>query len=139
MHISKYKFQPHGDNRGQLVSLEELKDIPFMIKRVYYMYDTVSNVIRGKHAHKSLKQILICLHGSVKILLDNGHEKEEILLDDPTIGLYVENVVWRELFDFSPDAVLVVLASEYYDEGDYIRNYNDFISYINMLEEKESK
>ena len=77
MHVVKYMFQPHGDERGQLVALEENNDIPFDIKRVYYMYDTVSDAIRGKHAHKKLRQILICVHGSCKILLDNGSEKEE--------------------------------------------------------------
>ena len=76
MQVIKYVFQPHGDDRGQLVALEEFKDIPFRIKRVYYMYDTGEGVVRGHHAHKSLQQILICIHGSCKIRLDNGREKE---------------------------------------------------------------
>ena len=75
MHTIKYTFQPHGDDRGQLVSLEEFNDIPFRIKRVYYMYDTLPDVVRGKHAHKKLQQILVCVHGSCKIRLDNGKEK----------------------------------------------------------------
>lgn len=79
MQVIKYVFQPHGDDRGQLVALEEFKDIPFRIKRVYYMYDTAEGVTRGKHAHKSLQQILICIHGSCKILLDNGKEKKLFL------------------------------------------------------------
>lgn len=130
MQIIKYAFQRHGDDRGQLVALEEMKDIPFEIKRVYYMYDTVESVRRGSHAHKSLEQILICIHGSCKILLDDGEEKEIVLLDKPYEGLYVSNVMWREMYDFSPDAVLMVLASEYYDEEDYIRNYDEFLKYI---------
>lgn len=136
MQIIKYEFQPHGDDRGQLVALEELKDIPFSIKRVYYMYDTVEGVTRGKHAHKSLQQILICIHGSCKILMDDGNDKEIVLLDKPNVGLYVSNVMWREMFDFSPDAVLIVLASELYDESDYIRNYEDFLAYIQNQKQK---
>lgn len=135
MQIKTYEFIPHGDDRGQLVALEENKDIPFMIKRVYYMYDTVEGVTRGKHAHKSLEQILICVHGSCKIRLDDGREKKVVVLDKPNIGLYVSNVMWREMFDFSPDAVLMVLASELYDETDYIRDYDAFLAYINNSEQ----
>ena len=130
MQVTKYVFQKHGDERGQLIALEENQDIPFEIKRVYYMYDTKEGVRRGYHAHKSLEQILICIHGTCKILLDNGVEKEEVLLDKPYEGLYVSNNMWREMFDFSPDAVLMVLASDYYKEEDYIRDYNEFLEYI---------
>ena len=130
MQVMKYVFQPHGDERGQLVALEEFKDIPFRIKRVYYMYDTVADVTRGFHAHKSLQQILVCIHGSCKIHLDDGTETAEVVLDKPFEGLYISNAVWREMYDFSPDAVLMVLASEYYDEKDYIRNYDEFLKYI---------
>lgn len=130
MQVIKYVFQPHGDDRGQLVALEEFKDIPFRIKRVYYMYDTANGVTRGKHAHKSLQQILICIHGSCKILLDNGKEKKVVPLEKPYEGLYVTNNMWREMYDFSPDAVLMVLASELYDESDYIRDYDEFIEFV---------
>ena len=130
MQVVKYVFQPHGDERGQLVALEEYKDIPFEIKRVYFMYDTLEGVRRGFHAHKSLEQILICIHGSCKILLDNGREKKVVPLEKPYEGLYVSNDTWREMFDFSPDAVLLVLASELYDERDYIRDYDEFLAFI---------
>ena len=130
MQIKKYIFQRHGDDRGQLVAIEEYKDIPFRVKRVYYMYDTGEGVTRGFHAHKSLQQILICIHGSCKIRLDDGKEKKVIPLDKPYEGLYISNAVWREMFDFSPDAVLMVLASQLYDEGDYIRNYGEFLQYL---------
>ncbi len=130
MQIKKYTFQRHGDDRGQLVALEEFKDIPFRIKRVYYMYDTGEGVTRGFHAHKSLQQILVCIHGSCKIRLDDGKEKKVIPLDKPYEGLYISNAIWREMFDFSQDAVLMVLASELYDEGDYIRNYDEFLQYL---------
>ncbi len=142
MQVVKYVFQPHGDSRGQLVSLEEFKDIPFKIKRVYYIYDTKKGVVRGYHAHKSLQQILVCIHGSCKILLDDGREKKVIPLERPYEGLYVQNAMWREMFDFSPDAVLMVLASEFYDEEDYIRNYEEFLEYVkkygNTSKEKEN-
>lgn len=131
MQIVKYMFESHGDDRGQLVALEEYKDIPFDIKRVYYIYRTEEGVRRGFHAHKNLEQILVCVHGSCKILLDNGWEKETVLLDNPCEGLYIANDIWREMYDFSPDAVLLVLASELYDEADYIRNYDAFLEFIN--------
>lgn len=131
MQVKKYTFQSHGDDRGQLVALEEGIDIPFCIKRVYYMYDTVKGVVRGKHAHKSLEQILICIHGSCKVLLDDGQEKKVVFLEKPYEGLYISNNIWREMYDFSEDAVLMVLASELYDEDDYIRNYDQFLSCVN--------
>ena len=130
MQVVKYAFQQHGDDRGQLVALEENKDIPFSIKRVYYMYDTGEGVRRGFHAHKSLEQILICIHGSCKILMDNGEEKKIVPLEKPYEGLYISNNIWRELYDFSPDAVLMVLASDYYKEEDYIRNYDEFLEFV---------
>lgn len=130
MQVIKYVFQPHGDSRGQLVALEEFKDIPFKVKRVYYLYDTAKGVTRGFHAHKSLEQILVCIHGTCKILLDNGTEKKIVPLEKPYEGLYISNTMWREMFDFSPDAVLLVLASELYDESDYIRDYDEFLKYI---------
>ena len=130
MQVIKFAFQQHGDERGQLVALEEFKDIPFKVKRVYYMYDTGTDVTRGFHAHKKLEQILICIHGSCKILLDNGTEKKVVPLEKPYEGLYVSNDMWREMFDFSEDAVLMVLASELYDESDYIRNYDEFLAYV---------
>ena len=130
MQVVKYAFQRHGDDRGMLVALEEGKEIPFDVKRVYYMYDTVEGIRRGFHAHKCLEQILICVHGSCKILLDNGKEKEIVSLDTPYEGLYVSNDMWREMYDFSPDAVLMVLASELYDEADYIRDYDEFLKYV---------
>lgn len=132
MQVIKFAFQQHGDSRGMLVALEELKDIPFQIKRVYYMYDTKPEVHRGFHAHRSLQQILICIHGSCKILLDNGSEKKIVSLEKPYEGLYIANDMWREMFDFSDDAVLMVLASEYYDENDYIRDYDTFLKWRSM-------
>ena len=126
MHVVKYVFQQHGDERGMLVALEEFKDIPFEIKRVYYLYDTKKEVRRGFHAHRSLEQILICIHGSCRVLLDNGTEKKTVSLEKPYEGLYIANDIWREMYDFSSDAVLLVLASDFYREEDYIRDYEIF-------------
>lgn len=130
MNYKMLSFQKHGDDRGMLISLETTTEVPFEIKRVYYMYDTVPGVRRGFHSHKKLEQILICTSGSCKIHLDNGFETKEILLDKPYEGLYISSDIWREMYDFSSDAVLMVLASELYDETDYIRNYEEFIKYI---------
>lgn len=130
MQIEKIDFQQHGDDRGMLVALEETKEIAFKIKRVYYMYDTKEKVRRGFHAHKSLQQILICIHGSCQITLDNGTDKGTVLLDKPYEGIYVADNMWREMHNFSNDAVLLVLASDVYKEDDYIRDYDEFIKYI---------
>ena len=124
------KFQQHGDDRGQLVALENDKEIPFETKRVYYMFDTLPGVRRGFHAHKTLKQILICTSGSCKIHLDDGFSTAEVTLDKPYEGLLIDSKLWREMYDFSPDAVLMVLASQMYDESDYIRNYDEFIKLV---------
>lgn len=134
MQTKKYTFPIHGDERGQLVAVEELKDVPFDIKRVYYLYETVQGVRRGFHAHKNLQQVLICVHGSCKVLLDDGREKCDVLLGKPNEGLYISNNVWREMYDFSPDAVLLVLASQLYDEADYIRDYDDFLAFVSSQE-----
>jgi dTDP-4-dehydrorhamnose 3,5-epimerase-like enzyme len=137
MEIKKYHFPPHGDDRGQLIAIEALEHIPFEVKRVYYIYDTLPGVRRGFHAHRNLEQILICVSGSCMIHLDNGYETQEVLLNSPAEGLYIANDMWREMYDFSKDAVLLVLASEKYDEADYIRNYDTFMDMIRDKEEKK--
>lgn len=135
MQTIKYSFQQHGDARGNLVALEEIKDIPFKIKRVYYMFDTEQGIRRGLHAHKTLEQILICIYGSCKVLLDNGSEKKIVSLEKPYEGLYVGTNMWREMYDFSPHAVLMVLASEVFNEEDYIRDYNTFLQSLGIRED----
>lgn len=120
------KFPPLGDSRGSLVALEAQKTIPFDVKRVYYIFGTQKGVSRGFHAHKNLKQVAVCVTGKCKMVLDNGKQREEIWLDSPTTGLLIEDLTWREMHDFSEDCVLLVLASEHYDESDYIRDYDKF-------------
>lgn len=116
-----------GDERGSLVAIEASKTIPFAIKRVYYIYGTQQNVARGFHAHKQLQQVAICVSGQCKMILDDGSRREEVWLSTPNKGLLISDMVWREMHDFSSDCVLLVLASEHYDESDYIRDYQDFL------------
>ncbi|MBN3063868.1 WxcM-like domain-containing protein [Pectobacterium quasiaquaticum] len=127
MQIKIIQLQTHGDDRGSLVALEQDHNIPFEIKRVYYLFSTKKNVRRGFHAHKELKQVAVAVRGSCRFLLDDGNEKIELLLDNPAQGLLIESFVWREMYDFSEDCVLLVLADRFYDESDYIRNYDEFI------------
>lgn len=125
-------FHSLGDLRGSLVALEigREKTVPFDIKRVYYIYKTGKGVSRGFHAHRKLKQVLICLSGKCRIVLDNGNHREEVWIGSPTAGLLIENMIWREMYDFTDDCILLVLASEHYDEADYIRDYKDFIKMV---------
>ncbi len=129
--INLIKFDVKGDDRGSLIALENNKNIPFDIKRVYYIFDTKESVRRGFHAHLKLQQVLICVKGSCKILLDDGKQKNIATLASPDSGLVIENNIWREMYDFSADCVLLVLASELYDEKDYIRDYQEFLAYVN--------
>ena len=125
------KFKALGDDRGSLISLEQNSNIPFEIKRVYCIYGTKQDIRRGYHAHKQLKQVAICISGSCKFLLDDGKNKEHILLDTPEKGLIIENMIWHEMYDFSSDCVLIVFANEYYYESDYIRDYDNFLELSN--------
>lgn len=120
-------FQTLGDERGSLIALEESYNAPFEIKRVYYIFDTKNDVRRGYHAHIDLKQVAIAVKGSCKFVLDDGVKREEVLLDNPNKGLLIEGLIWREMFDFSEDCVLLVIASEHYTEDDYIRDYQEFL------------
>lgn len=120
-------FRINGDDRGSLIALEENSNVPFDVKRVYYIFNTKDKVRRGFHAHKDLKQLAICVSGSCKFLLDDGKEKETVELNSPEQGLLLEGLIWREMFDFSKDCVLMVLADAYYDANDYIKDYKVFL------------
>lgn len=132
-----YGFNKLGDFRGALTSIESEIDTPFAIKRVYYLYYTLPDIRRGFHAHKRLEQILVCITGQCKVLLDDGYSKEIVQLSEPNLGLYVDTMVWREMYDFSEDCVLLVLASEHYDESDYIRNYEEFLCAVRAMEQEK--
>ncbi len=119
-------FPALGDERGSLVALEAEKTVPFPIKRVYYIFGTNAGVSRGFHAHKRLQQVALCITGKCRMILDDGRQRNEVWLDSPNKGLIIGDLVWREMHDFSEDCVLLVLASEHYDEADYIRDYDKF-------------
>ncbi|WP_336138850.1 WxcM-like domain-containing protein [Acinetobacter ursingii] len=121
-----------GDSRGGLVVAEANKNIPFNINRIYYIFDAKPNVPRGFHAHKELHQVAFCIKGKCRMIMDNGVEKQEVWMDQANKGLLIPPLVWHEMHDFSEDCVLLVLASNYYDESDYIRNYDDFLKVVNQ-------
>ena len=115
-----------GDERGHLIALESNKSVPFDIKRVYYLTDTQEGVPRGFHAHKELQQVAVCVSGRCLMKMDNGHIKADVWLDTPDKVIVIDKMIWHEMHEFSPDCVLLVLASDLYDEGDYIRDYSVF-------------
>lgn len=114
---------------GALSFFEASRDIPFDVKRIYYIYDAPKGAQRGGHAHRNLHQILFCPYGKIEIVLDDGTERESVMLDDSGKGLLIGPGLWREMIWHTDNAVLCVAASEYYDEHDYIRNYQDFLNY----------
>lgn len=124
------------DRRGNLSVVEGLNQIPFNIARAYWVYDVPSGECRGGHAHKHLKQFIIALSGSFTVTLDDGTEKKTFLLNHPYQGLLIDVNTWRTLDDFSSGAVCLVLASEKYEEEDYIRDYNDFLKYVKDIKQK---
>ena len=120
-------FNEITDHRGKMIPIEYPKQLEFPLKRIYYIYDVKDGVRRGYHSHNDLEQILIAVHGKVKVLIKTPYEEEIVELDSPNKGLYIGPMIWREMFDFENEAVLVVLASHEYDENDYIRDWNDYL------------
>ena len=117
----------HSDRQGDLSVVENHINIPFEVKRVYYLYDIPGGAERGGHAHKNLQQLIIAASGSFTVVLDDGKTKRSVSLNRPYQGLLIVPGIWREVVDFSSGAICLVLASEKYDESDYIREYNDFL------------
>lgn len=130
MEVITYNFKIRGDERGSLIAIEENADIPFSIKRVYYIFDTQAGITRGLHAHRTLRQVLVCVKGTCQVLLDDGMEKISVPMDKVFRGLLVDPMIWHEMYDFSSNCVLLVLASDFYDESDYIRDYSEFIELL---------
>ena len=124
------EFKVLGDHRGQLVALEANRQIPFDVKRVFYIYGTQEGVPRGNHSHYKTKQFLVAVNGSCKVTLDNGKEKETFDLNKPNLGLFQDALIWGTMHDFSSDCVLMVLADEYYDASDYITSYDTFLEVV---------
>lgn len=122
----------HGDNRGKLIALEGNSDIPFGIKRVYWIYDTLPEEERGKHAHRELEQIIVAIDGACQFVLDDGKTRETVWLNRPDKGLYIGKNMWREMKHFSYGCKLMVIASKHYDEKEYIRDYDAFLKGVNV-------
>ena len=125
------EFDEFGDERGSLVIAEGGgQDIPFEIKRVFYMYGSDPTIVRGQHANRKTEFVLINVSGTSKVKVDNGVEQAVIELNRPRMGLYLKTMLWKDMYDFSPDSVLLVLASEHYDGGEYIRDYEEYLKEI---------
>ena len=127
MTLARYiDFAVRGDELGWLVALESDRNVPFPIRRTYYIFGTKNGVRRGKHAHRQLTQMMVCLAGQCKVLLDDGSQHEEVALTRNDRGLMLDPMLWHEMYEFSPDCVLLVLADNWYEEADYIRDYDAF-------------
>ena len=128
--ISKIIHIPYIKDGASLCFAEADKHIPFKINRVYYIFNAPESEPRGLHAHRKLNQVLFCISGSITLVLDNGTVREEIFLSEPNQGVFIDRMIWREMKNFKPNTVLLVMASEYFDESDYIRDYKDFLSEV---------
>ena len=121
------QFDDFGDERGKLVVVEGAQAIPFDIKRVFYIYDSDSNVVRGQHANRESEFVLINVAGQSKVRITDGREEFVVELNKPMMGVFIPKMVWKDMYDFSSDSVLLVLASTHYDGKEYIRDYNKYL------------
>lgn len=127
---------PKIKDEGYLCFAENGKQMPFDIKRFYYIFDVNDNVARGFHAHKKTQQILFCIQGSISVILDDGKTREKILLNQPNHGIFLDKLIWHEMVDFKKNTVLLVAASDVYYESDYLRNYDEFLKYVEKQNRK---
>lgn len=126
------EFTENGDNRGRLVVVEGAKDIPFEIARIFYIYDSDADVVRGQHANRKSEFVLINVAGSCKVKVLDGKGNEAVfVLNRPHTGIYLPTMVWKDMYDFSKDSVLLCLASQHYDPQEYIRDYDEFLRIVN--------
>ena len=129
--VQMLEFAQHGDDRGHLVVIEGMKDVPFEIKRAFYIYGSDPEVVRGQHANRESEFVLINVAGTSKVKVKDGEGNEAIFcLNRPHTGIYLPTMVWKDMYDFSSDSVLLVLASTYYNAAEYIRNYDEFVKEI---------
>lgn len=134
MKIDRHKmieFKQNGDDRGKLVVVEGMNDIPFDIKRIFYIYGSDTTVIRGQHANRKSEFVLINVCGSSKVRIKDGKKDEIFVLDKPHTGIYIPKMLWKDMYDFSEDSILLALASEVYDSAEYIRNFDEYIKEVN--------
>lgn len=132
--VRMLEFSQRGDERGHLVVVEGMEDIPFDIKRIFYIYGSTADVVRGQHANKKTEFVLINVAGTSKVRVDDGKGNEAVFsLNRPHTGIYLPTLVWKDMYDFSEDSVLLCLASEHYDGEEYIRDYDEFVKYINEV------
>lgn len=129
------EFKQNGDERGHLVVVEEKKDIPFSIARIFYIYGSDHDVVRGRHANRRSEFVLINVSGTSKVKVMDGKDEKVIVLDKPHMGVYLPKMVWKEMYDFSEDSVLLCIASEVYDPSEYIRDYAEYLKEIGMKDE----
>ncbi len=132
--IRLLEWKDLGDERGNLVVVEGNMDIPFEIKRIFYIYGSDDTVVRGQHANRLSEFVMINVCGTSKVKVDNGTESRVIELNRPRMGLYLKNNIWKDMYDFSADSILLVLASEHYDETEYIRDYQEYLKYMKEME-----
>lgn len=130
--VKMLEFPQRGDERGHLVIVEGENDIPFAIQRAFYIYGSACDVVRGKHANRRSEFVLINVAGTSKVRVDDGRGNEAVYdLDRPHIGIFLPKMVWKDMYDFSPDSVLLCLSSEHYDASEYIRDYEKFVHEVN--------
>lgn len=130
--VQMVEFPQHGDERGHLVVVEGMKDIPFEIKRMFYIYGSDANVVRGRHANRRSEFVLINVAGQSKVRVDDGRGNEAVFsINRPHTGLYLPRMIWKDMYDFSEDSVLLVLSNEAYDPHEYIRDYDAFVKEVN--------
>lgn len=127
-----FHFKDLGDERGKLVVIEGNQTIPFEIKRIFYIYDSDSTVIRGQHANRISDFVLINVAGQSNVRITNGREEFIVRLDKPMMGVFIPRMIWKDMYNFSPDSVLLVLASTHYDGTEYIRNYDDYLREVGI-------
>ncbi|NRT60051.1 dTDP-4-dehydrorhamnose 3,5-epimerase-like enzyme [Clostridium saccharoperbutylacetonicum] len=125
------EFKQNGDDRGKLVVVEGMKDIPFDIKRIFYIYGSDTTVVRGQHANRRSEFVLINVCGSSKVRVRDGKKDEVFVLDKPHTGIYLPKMLWKDMYDFSEDSILLCLASEAYDSSEYIRDFDEYIKEVN--------
>ena len=126
-----YNFCVNGDARGQMVVIEGNATVPFEVKRLFYIYGTDPSAVRGQHANRNSEFVLICVHGSCKVKIMDGKEDYVVNLDSPMKGVYIPKMLWKDMYDFSEDAVLLVLANTHYDAMEYIKDFDEYVRIMN--------